>query len=421
VKILVLGSGAREHALLLALSRDPAVEALVCAPGNAGTAALADDRPVAIADPAAVVALAGELAVDLVVVGPEVPLVAGVADALREAGVACFGPSAAAAQIEGSKSFAKQVMRDAGVATAAAETFTDASACTDHLAQVPPPYVVKADGLAAGKGVHVGSDLAVAQDFARDVLSAPGSVAVVEAYLDGPEVSLFALSDGRTVVPLLPAQDFKRVGDGDEGPNTGGMGAYAPLPWLPDGTVEQVQREVLQPVVDELARRGTPFAGLLYAGLAMTSKGPQVIEFNCRFGDPETQVVLALLETPLAGVLHAAATGRLHEVGPLQWRDGAAVTVVVAAEGYPGSPTGGDAIEVGPLPAGVSVLHAGTGRHGDQVVSSGGRVLSVTAVGDSLGSARTLAYEGVAAVSLRGAHWRSDIAQAAVEGRVHLP
>jgi phosphoribosylamine--glycine ligase len=420
VKILVLGSGAREHALLRGLSRDPSVTALFCAPGNAGTSALAQNRPVAADDPAAVVALAREVAADLVVVGPEVPLVAGVADGVRAAGIACFGPSAEAARIEGSKSFAKAVMREAGVATAAAETFHDAGACVEHLAQVPPPYVVKADGLAAGKGVHVGSHLAVAQDFARDVLSAPGAAVVVEAYLDGPEVSLFALSDGTTVVPLLPAQDFKRVGDGDEGPNTGGMGAYAPLPWLPAGTVEQVQREVLQPVVDAMARRGTPFSGLLYAGLAMTSSGPQVIEFNCRFGDPETQVVLALLETPLAGVLLAAATGRLSEV-ELSWRDGAAVTVVIAAEGYPASPVTGDEVVVGALPDGVDVLHAGTRREGGRTVSAGGRVLSVTAVGDSLEDARELAYEGVSAIRLRGAHWRSDIARAATAGGIRLP
>ena len=421
MKILVLGSGAREHALLRALGRDPAVAALFCAPGNAGTTQLAENRAVVVDDPQAVVALAGEVAADLVVVGPEVPLVAGVADALRAAGIACFGPSAQAAQIEGSKSFAKQVMREAGVATADAEVFSDADRCAAHLAQAAPPYVVKADGLAAGKGVHVGSDLAAAQAFARDVLEAPGSTAVVEAYLDGPEVSLFALCDGTTVVPLLPAQDFKRVGDGDTGPNTGGMGAYAPLPWLPDGTVEQVQREVLQPVVDEMSRRGTPFAGLLYAGLAMTSKGPQVIEFNCRFGDPETQVVLGLLETPLAGVLHACATGRLAEVGPLQWRDGAAVTVVVAAEGYPAAVATGDAVEVAALPEGVDVLHAGTRAQDGRVVSSGGRVLSVTAVGDTLEAARDLAYEGLAAVSLRGAHWRTDVARAAVAGEIRLP
>ncbi len=417
----MLGSGAREHALLLALSRDPAVEALVCAPGNAGTAAVAENRPVAATDGEAVVSLARVVGADLVVVGPEVPLVAGVADALQASGIAVFGPTAAAAQIEGSKSFAKQVMADAGVATAAAHVFDDADACATHLATAPAPYVVKADGLAAGKGVHVGSDLDVATAFARDVLAEPGSSAVVEAYLDGPEVSLFALSDGTTVVPLLPAQDFKRVGDGDEGPNTGGMGAYAPLPWLPAGTVDQVLREVLQPVVDEMARRGTPFAGLLYAGLAMTSSGPQVIEFNCRFGDPETQVVLALLETPLAGLLHACATGRLAEAGPLVWRDGAAVTVVVASDGYPAAPVTGDPVEVGSLPEGVTVLHAGTRADGDRVVSAGGRVLSVTAVGQDLGAARALAYDGIAAVSLRGAHWRTDIARAAVAGEVRVP
>ena len=419
--VLVLGSGAREHALLLALSRDPAVTGLVCAPGNAGTAALAPSRRVDVSDGAAVVALARELGTDLVVIGPEVPLVAGVADAVRDAGIACFGPSASAARIEGSKSFAKQVMADAGVATAAAAVFSDAEACAAHLAQAAAPYVVKADGLAAGKGVHVGSDLADATAFARDVLAEAGSTAVVEAYLDGPEVSLFALSDGRTVVPLLPAQDFKRVGDGDAGPNTGGMGAYAPLPWLPAGVVEQVQRDVLQPVVDELARRGTPFSGLLYAGLAMTSTGPQVIEFNCRFGDPETQVVLALLATPLAGVLHACATGALADVGPLSWHPGAAVTVVVAAERYPGTPVTGDPVEVAALPAGVEVLHAGTRQDGDRVVSSGGRVLSVTAVAPDLAAARELAYDGVAAVRLRGAHWRTDIARAAVAGEVRLP
>ena len=421
VKVLLLGSGAREHALVLALSRDPAVTGLVCAPGNAGTGGLAENRQVEITDGAAVVALARQVGADLVVVGPEVPLVAGVADAVRAAGISCFGPSAEAAQIEGSKAFAKRVMADAGVATAEAAVFTSADEAVTHLASAPAPYVVKADGLAAGKGVHVGSDLALATAFVRDVLAAPGSVAVVEAYLDGPEVSLFALSDGSTVVPLLPAQDFKRVADGDQGPNTGGMGAYAPLPWLPSGTVEQVLREVLQPVIDAMARRGTPFAGLLYAGLAMTSSGPQVIEFNCRFGDPETQVVLALLETPLLQLLLATATGRLAEVGPLRWREGAAVTVVVASQGYPAAPQLGDPVVVGPVPAGVAVLHAGTRRDGDRVLSAGGRVLSVTAVAGDLAGARALVYEGVAAVSLRGAHWRTDVARAAVAGEVTLP
>jgi phosphoribosylamine--glycine ligase len=421
VKVLVLGSGAREHALLLALTRDPSVSGLVCAPGNAGTLAIAENRQVDPADGPAVVALVAEVGADLVVVGPEVPLVAGVADAVRAAGTPCFGPGAEAAQIEGSKSFAKQVMAAAGVATAAAATFTSADDCAVHLAGAPAPYVVKADGLAAGKGVHVGTELAAATAFARDVLAETGSTAIVEAFLDGPEVSLFALTDGTAVVPLLPAQDFKRVGDGDRGPNTGGMGAYAPLPWLPADAVDQVEQHVLQPVVDEMRRRGTPFQGLLYAGLAMTSSGPQVIEFNCRFGDPETQVVLALLETPLAGLLLACATGTLADAAPLVWRDGSAVTVVMAAEGYPAKPTSGDVVSVGPLPEGVEVLHAGTRIEDGAVVSSGGRVLSVTAVGDDLAQARTLAYDGIAAVELRGAHWRTDIARAAAAGEVRLP
>ncbi|MGI8536145.1 MAG: phosphoribosylamine--glycine ligase [Mycobacteriales bacterium] len=420
MKVLVLGSGAREHALLLALSRDPAVSGLHCAPGNAGTAALADNHQVDLGDAAAVVALVADVGADLVVVGPEGPLVAGVADAVRAAGTACFGPSAEAARIEGSKSFAKEVMAEAGVATAVASVFTSAVDCVAYLAEAAPPYVVKADGLAAGKGVHVGSDLAAATAFARDVLAEPGSTAVVEAYLDGPEVSLFALCDGTTVVPLLPAQDFKRVGDGDEGPNTGGMGAYAPLPWLPEGAVPRIEREVLHPVVEAMARRGTPFQGLLYAGLAMTSTGPQVIEFNCRFGDPETQVLLALLETPLAGLLLACATGDLTAAGPLRWRPGAAVTVVVAAEGYPAAPVTGDPVVVGSLPDGVELLHAGTRLQDGAVVSTGGRVVCVTAVADTLAAARDVAYEGVAAVSLRGSHWRTDIAAAAAAGAVHV-
>ena len=414
----MVGSGGREHALVLALSRDPSVTGIVCAPGNAGTVALAPSRPLDVGDPAAVAALATELAVDLVVVGPEGPLVAGAADAVRAAGIACFGPSGAAAQIEGSKSFAKDVMREAGVPTAAATTFEDDNDCAAYLAQAEPPYVVKADGLAAGKGVHVGLDLPTAVDFARDALRTLGGRVVVEDYLDGPEVSLFALTDGTTVVPLLPAQDFKRVGDDDEGPNTGGMGAYAPLPWLPPGTVEDVQARVLQPVVDEMAERGTPFAGLLYCGLAMTAKGPQVVEFNCRFGDPETQSVLALLETPLAEVLLACAEGRLADLPPLRWRDGSSVTVVVAADGYPTAPTLGDEVVVGAVPAGVDVLHAGTRLDGERVLSSGGRVLAVTSVGKDLDEARALAYEGVAAVQLRGAHWRSDVGLRAARGEI---
>src|SRR4051794_3973614 len=361
VKVLVVGSGAREHALALALSRDPSVTALAVAPGNPGTAQLAERLPVDPLDPTAVAELAQGF--DLVVIGPEAPLVAGVADAVRDKGIPVFGPGAEAAQIEGSKSFAKDVMASAGVPTAAAETCLSADEAVAALERRVPPYVVKADGLAAGKGVLVTEDLLAAENFARDALAAAGARVVVEDFLDGPEVSLFAITDGTTVLPMLPAQDHKRVGDGDTGPNTGGMGAYAPLPWLSDEAVDQIRDLVLQPVVDELARRGTPFTGLLYAGLAMTSEGPSVVEFNCRFGDPETQSVLALLQSPLGEVLLRAATGKLAGT-ELSWRSGASVTVVLAAEGYPGTPGARDPVQPGPLPAGREELHARDPLHG---------------------------------------------------------
>lgn len=405
---------------MLALSRDPAVTYLTCAPGNAGTVQVAEVLPLDAMNHAAVASLARHY--DLVVIGPEAPLVAGVADAVREVGVPVFGPSAAAAQLEGSKSFAKDVMAAAGVPTAASDSCTTVDQAVQALGRRFAPYVVKADGLAAGKGVLVTSDLPEAETFARDALLTVGARVVVEDFLDGPEVSLFALTDGTTVVPLLPAQDHKRVGDDDTGPNTGGMGAYAPLPWLPSDTVEHVLTSVLQPVVDEMATRGTPFSGLLYAGLAMTSRGPQVVEFNCRFGDPETQVVLALLDTPLAGLLLACANGTLAAEPPPAWRPGAAVTVVVAAENYPGTPAAGDEVVVGDLPEGVTVLHAGTRLSDDgQVLTSAGRVLSVTATASSLVEARTRAYEGVAAVHLRGGFSRSDIAAKAARGEISVP
>src|ERR1700712_1251220 len=420
MRVLVIGSRAREHALCVALQSDPAVTALACAPGNAGTRVLAESVPVDVADPEAVAALSREWRADLVVIGPEMPLVAGVADAVREAGIACFGPSAQAAQLEGSKSFAKHVMAAAGVPTARSWPVggpAELETALDEVAELTggAPYVVKDDGLAAGKGVLVTDDRAAAVAHGQAVLEA-GHAVLVEEYLDGPEVSLFALTDGSTVVPLLPAQDAKRRDDGDEGPNTGGMGAYAPLPWTPPGLVEEVRRTVLRPTIDEMARRGEPFSGLLYAGLALTSTGVRVVEFNARFGDPETEVVLPLLETPLAGLLYAAATGTLAEQPPLRWRDGAGVTVVVAANGYPerprtGSPiTGADA---------EGVLHAGTVVGPDGLVhSAGGRVLSVTAVGADLAAARQTAYERIAGVRLAEAHWRTDIALAAVEGRI---
>jgi len=424
MRVLVIGSGAREHALCVALDHDPAVTALACAPGNAGTVALAEAHPVAAADPEAVTALAVQWAADLVVVGPEVPLVAGVADAVRDAGIACFGPSAQAAQIEGSKAFAKHVMEAAGVPTArswAVGGEAELHTALDEVAAVNAPgapYVVKDDGLAAGKGVLVTTDRDAALAHGHAVLEGGHSV-LVEEFLDGPEVSLFAVTDGTTVLPLLPAQDHKRRDDGDGGPNTGGMGAYAPLPWAPAGLVEEVLATVLQPTVDEMARRGEPFSGLLYAGLALTGRGVRVVEFNARFGDPETQVVLPLLRTPLAGLLLAAATGTLAAHPPLEWAEGAAVTVVVAAHGYPESPRTGDVVTGAD---GEGVLHAGTRVALDgSVHSAGGRVLAVTAVGTDLADARQTAYERVAAVRLDGAHWRTDIGLAALEGRITLP
>ncbi|HEY0402508.1 MAG TPA: phosphoribosylamine--glycine ligase [Blastococcus sp.] len=420
MRVLVIGSGAREHALCVALSSDPVVSALACAPGNAGTRAVAEQvgwagKPLDAADPDAVARVAVDWGAELVVIGPEVPLVAGAADAVRDAGIACFGPSAEAAQLEGSKSFAKHVMAAAGVPTARSWPVGGPAELETALDESGAPYVVKDDGLAAGKGVLVTDDRDAAVAHGHRVLDAGGAV-LVEEYLDGPEVSLFAVTDGTTVLPLLPAQDHKRRDDGDGGPNTGGMGAYAPLPWAPAGLVDEVLATVLQPTVDEMARRGETFSGLLYAGLALTSRGLRVVEFNARFGDPETQVVLPLLETPLAGLLHAAATGTLAEHPPLRWRTGAAVTVVVAAPGYPDSPRTGFPITGAD---GEGVLHAGTALTADgDVVSAGGRVLAVTGLGADLAAARQAAYERVAGVRLADAHWRTDIALAAVEGRI---
>ena len=422
VRVLVIGSGAREHALLLALRRDPQVESLAIAPGNAGTAAIADQHEVDITAGDAVVALARKLGADLVVIGPEVPLVLGVADAVRAAGIACFGPTKDAARIEGSKSFAKDVMAAAGVRTAKSEIVDNPARLDGALDRFGPAsgdaaWVVKDDGLAAGKGVVVTTDRDAARVHAAALLDA-GHPVLLESFLDGPEVSLFCVVDGETVVPLLPAQDFKRVGDGDSGPNTGGMGAYAPVPWLPDDVTNQIVDDIVKPVAAELVRRGSSFSGLLYAGLAITSSGPAVVEFNCRFGDPETQSVLALIESPLGQLLHAAATGRLAEQPALRWRDGAAVTVVLAAENYPGRPRVGDVI-VGAEAYGV--LHAGTARRDDgAIVSSGGRVLSIVGTGSDLASARENAYAIIKSVRLPGSHFRSDIALVAAEGRIRV-
>ncbi|MGH4035541.1 phosphoribosylamine--glycine ligase [Actinomycetota bacterium Odt1-20B] len=416
MKVLVIGGGAREHALCRSLSLDPGVTALHCAPGNAGIAEVAQTHPVDALDGAAVAALATGLGAELVVVGPEAPLVAGVADAVRAVGIPCFGPSAKAARLEGSKAFAKDVMAGAAVPTARSYVCTTPAEVDEALDAFGAPYVVKDDGLAAGKGVVVTEDIEAARAHANAC-----DRVVIEEFLDGPEVSLFAITDGTTVLPLQPAQDFKRALDGDEGPNTGGMGAYSPLPWADPKLVDEVMASVLQPTVDELRRRGTPFSGLLYAGLAITSRGVRVIEFNARFGDPETQVVLARLQTPLAGVLLAAADGTLADLPPLRWSDDAAVTVVVASHNYPDTPRTGDPIEgladVAAKDApDAYVLHAGTKQSGADVVSAGGRVLSVTATGTDLAQARERAYTAVARIRLDGSQHRTDIAAKAAGG-----
>ena len=423
MRVLVIGSGGREHALARALARDGDVTGLHAAPGNPGIATIAEIHPVSPADPASVTALAARIGADLVVIGPEAPLVAGVADAVRAAGVSCFGPDRAAAMIEGSKSFAKQVMSAAGIPTAAARTCTTADEVGLALDEFGPPYVVKADGLAAGKGVVVTRHRSEAEAHARAVLAPDGAdppaagPVVIEEFLDGPEVSVFALADGAAAVPLWPAQDYKRAFDGDAGPNTGGMGAYAPLPWAPAGLAEEVLDTVIRPAVAELRRRGTPYAGLLYAGLALTAAGIRVVEFNARFGDPETQVVLDRLATPLGGLLRAAADGGLAGAGPLRWAPGAAVTVVVAAEGYPGAPVTGDRIdglEDAQRAGGAYVLQAGTARSAaGNLVSSGGRVLDVVGTGADLADARAAAYAAAGKIRMRGGWYRRDIAERA--------
>lgn len=404
MRILLVGSGGREHALARTLRLDPSVTDLIIAPGNPGTASLGENVPVDILDGEALVAVAREREVDLVVVGPEAPLVAGVADDLRDAGIPVFGPSREAARLEGSKAFAKEIMAYAQVPTAMARVCSDREQAIDALDTFGAPYVVKDDGLAAGKGVVVTSDRDEAIAHVDACLAKSGgdqstkgeAAVVIEEYLDGPEVSLFCICDGRTVVPLAPAQDFKRAYDGDAGPNTGGMGAYSPLPWAPKGLEDDVVARVAQPVVDEMAHRGTPFVGLLYCGLALTSRGLRVIEFNVRFGDPETQVVLPRLKTPLGELLMSAAQGRLSDA-PLRWKDEAVVGVVLAAKGYPSKVRTGDVIEgldAAESDPAAHVIHAGTSQVGEDIVSAGGRVLAVVGQGPSIEDALRCCVRG---------------------------
>lgn len=423
MKVLVLGPGGREHAIIRALLKDPAVQEVHSAPGNAGIAQMVPTHAIDANNPQQVLDLTASLKADLVVIGPEAPLVAGVSDALTQAKVPVFGPSKAAALLEGSKAFAKEVMAAAGVPTALAKVASNRQEALEALQAFGAPYVVKDDGLAAGKGVVVTEDLDAALAHAQSCFEAGGQV-VIEEYLDGPEASLFVISDGQRGLPLAPAQDFKRIFDGDQGPNTGGMGAYSPLPWLPEGFVEEVMERVAQPTIDEMARRGTPFVGVLYCGLALTSRGIRVIEFNARFGDPETQAVLARLRTPLAGLLLAAAKGELPADLALDWDPRSAVDIVLAAENYPDTPRKGDAIsglEQAEAMADVHVDHAGTAQEGDQIVTAGGRVLAVVALGQTLAEARATAYAATEKISWAGQQKRSDIALAASQNQIRVP
>jgi phosphoribosylamine--glycine ligase len=419
VRILVLGAGAREHGIVHAFHREGGHQ-LFAAPGNPGIGRLAELREVDLASGPAVAYLACKIKADLVVIGPEAPLTDGVADAVRAVKIPCFGPSAAAARLESSKSFAKEVMAAAGVPTAAARVAATRDEAAAALDEFGPPYVVKNDGLAAGKGVVVTDSRPAALAHAQACFDT-GAQVVIEEYLDGPEVSLFCVTDGETVLPLAPAQDFKRALDNDEGPNTGGMGAYSPLPWAPGDLTDQVLDRVARPTIAQMAALGVPFQGLLYCGLALTSKGLRVVEFNVRFGDPEAQVVLARLATPLSKVLLAAATGTLAQVGSLDWSEDAAVTVVLAAAGYPGSPRLGDLISgvdaADGIP-GVYVLQAGAKLDGAGcLVSAGGRVLSVVGLGRNLAAARDRAYAGISSIHLDGGRHRTDIALRAALGK----
>jgi phosphoribosylamine--glycine ligase len=404
MRILLVGSGAREHALGLGLLADPACTSLHAAPGNPGIATFAQCHAIDITSNTEIVALAQEIAADLVVIGPEVPLVNGVADDLRRLKIAVFGPSKAAAQLEGSKTFAKEVMSDAGVPTAHSFTCTTQIEIEKALDSFGAPYVVKDDGLAGGKGVVVTHNR---QEALAHALTCKR--VVIEEYLNGPEVSLFGISDGISILAMQPAQDFKRAHDNDKGPNTGGMGAYSPLLWAPSDIVDDTYTQVLAPVIAEMNARGTPFVGLLYAGLALTDHGIRVIEFNVRFGDPETQVLIPLLKTPLANLLYKAATAGLADT-VLEWRDDAAVTVVLAAKGYPTAPESGGYLSEFPTIENVQIFHAGTNLNGQGLIATGGRVLSVTGVGSDLTEARDRAYRAISQISLPGSFYRSDIA-----------
>ena len=417
MRVLLLGSGGRESTMAAALQRSPAVTELIAAPGNPGIARVAEVSSIDAADPAEVCSLAQRCRPDLVVVGPEAPLVAGVSDALRAENHPVFGPDREAARIEGSKSFAKELMVRSGIPTAGGQTFTEVSLAVAHMDALGPPYVVKADGLAAGKGVLVTEDRAEAARGIEERLVGgrfgdAGRTVVIEEFLDGEELSVIAFSDGRSVVPCPPAQDYKRALDSDEGANTGGMGSYSPVPSCSDEVAATITAEVLEPMVGALAVRGTPFVGAIYAGLALTERGPRVIEFNARFGDPETQALLPRLESDFAALCLASATGQL-EGTKFHWRSDVCVAVVVASGGYPGPCETGfviEGIEKAESVPSVEVFHSGTRLSDGELRTDGGRVLAVSALGEDFATARASAYEAVSCIHFEGARWRTDIA-----------
>ena len=420
MRVLVIGSGGREHALAWAIARSPRLSKLFVAPGNGGTSKVAENVAIDVADHAAVIAFARSERIDLVVIGPDAPAVAGLGDDLRGAGLLCFGPSKAAAQLEGSKSFTKQICDEAGIPTAAYARFDDEAAALAYLRQHGAPIVVKADGLALGKGVTVAMSLDEAEAAVRDCFSGvfgeSGSAVVIEEFLEGEEASVFALCDGESIVMLASAQDHKRAWDGDRGPNTGGMGAYSPAPVMTDAMMARTQAEIIEPTVRRMAERGTPFTGVLFAGLMITAEGPKLIEYNVRFGDPECQVLMPRLKSDVLDLLEATARGRLAPVRP-EWRDEAALTVVMAAPGYPGSVEKGSTIRgADDLDTDdVVVFHAGTVRRDGVLVANGGRVLNVTALGRTVGEAQARAYSAVDRIAWPEGFCRRDIGRLAVE------
>ncbi|HET6321009.1 MAG TPA: phosphoribosylamine--glycine ligase [Hyphomicrobium sp.] len=421
MNVLLIGSGGREHALAWKLSASPLLAKLYCAPGNGGIAEVAECIPLAVADHTAVIRFCTDNAIDLVIVGPEAPLVAGLVDDLTTAGIKCFGPTQAAAQLEGSKGFTKDLCAEFNIPTAAYGRFTDAESAKAYAAEQKLPVVIKADGLAAGKGVtiaetHAEADAAIEACFAG-AFGKAGSEVVIEEFLEGEEASFFALCDGKTALALATAQDHKRVGDGDTGPNTGGMGAYSPAPVITPAIFTRIMDEIIRPTVDAMAKRGTPFTGVLFAGLMITTDGPKLIEYNVRFGDPETQVLMLRLKSDLLPALLACADGVLDRLD-LRWSDDAALTVVMAANGYPGAPEVGSeikGIDAAAAVEGVEIFHAGTRRDGDRLLAHGGRVLNVSACGASVAEAQARAYEAAARIDWPGGFFRRDIGWRAVE------